>query len=141
MVEEHVIRLRSAWEWVEALDETNSPRPAERFALPLRWTDLEPQKRVKPLRMRRRFGAPPHEPEHQRVIVRLESTPGLLEVRLNGRIVEPTTDSRDRPILEGPWRPRNVLELVTDPRQWPDPEAPWGGQITVVVQPLHAQTM
>jgi len=102
---EHLIRLRKGWESID-LDSLD-PRP-ERITLPLPagWRS------ARRLRLTRRFGCPPLNPDIESLWLRLESVSGLASLQLNGRDIplgpypHGTLDIRLEEL-----RPRNELAL------------------------------
>ena len=103
----HLIRLRKGWESID-LDSLD-PRP-ERITLPLPagWRS------ARRLRLTRRFGCPPLNPDIESLWLRLESVSGLASLRLNGRDlpVGPCFHGTiDIPLVELPARNELALEL------------------------------
>ena len=125
---EHLIRLRKGWESID-LDSLD-PRP-ERITLPLPagWRS------ARRLRLTRRFGCPPLNPDIESLWLRLESVPGLASLRLNGRDIplgpyaHGTIDIRLAEL-----RPRNELALDLSAPGDPAGDSTAWGEIALLIR-------
>jgi hypothetical protein len=132
MSSEHLIRLRGGWEWQAS--EAGS-EVGRRIALPTVW----PPGLSAPIRLVRRFGGPPVDPQREQVVLRLENVPGLRSVWLNDRLLGQLTQNADALefVVDEPLPARNLLRLLVDPTAWSDLEAisvPWG-TIALAIRP------
>jgi hypothetical protein len=133
MESEHLIRLRGGWECIGGHFGGDPAVPA-RLTLPVDWPDGLHE----PLRLTRRFSAPPLDPEREQLLLRLADIAGLCSVALNDRLLAaPAGESALELPLAEHIAARNVLVLEVDPRAWADaPGARLGwGSIALVVRP------
>ena len=132
---EHRIRLRAAWDCVDRLPPEGGPEDLGRVDLPKTFPEGFPPR----FRLTRQFGRPPVDERAERVDLELRSVPGLVSVRLNGRVIgrpDESGASADWSIpLDPPLLPRNGLvlevELTTEGRA----NVPGWGEIALVIRP------
>jgi hypothetical protein len=102
---EHRIRFRLGWELV-------GQGVITRFSLPTRWPiDLPDQ-----IRLIRRFGRPRRQTSEESYQLELLKVPGLVEVRLNGRVMARKSEKNESELvlLDVPLLDRNTLEIEVD---------------------------
>jgi hypothetical protein len=114
---EHIIRLRGGW-----LYHDPDGVSERRLTLPVAWTPGLTER----VRLVRLFQRPAIDPGRESLALRLESIPGLVVVRLNGREqARPSARSGSLFLsLEEPLPSRNVLELEAEPPA--GCSEPWG---------------
>jgi hypothetical protein len=114
---DHLIRLRGGWVCQEP-----GGGSARRLTLPVTWTSGLTGR----VRLLRSFQRPPFDPARESLALRLESIPGLVVVRLNGREHARPTESPGALwlSLDDPLPSRNLLELEVEPSA--DSAEPWG---------------
>ena len=127
---EHRIRLRGGWECCTcAVPEA----PPKRLNLPIRWRAEHPKR----VRLTRRFGSPPFDPFHQRLVLELEQVAGIDSLSLNGQPIAEISPERTRyeiPLDGAPERNTLVMELETSAAG--RGAAPEWGLIALVIRPI-----
>lgn len=128
----HTIRLRGGWRGYEATGAALAGTAAW-VALPIVW----PAGLSGPLRLERRFQAPPAVAGSEALAIVCEDVPGLVSIALNGRTLA-TAPFSSTAIRVGLARrdiqPRgNLLALEVLPGP-PDPGRPWGRIALEVVE-------
>ncbi len=125
---EHQIRLRGGWELRE-----DSEGPPRRLTLP--FTHVAGSAR--PLQLYRSFQAPRLDPGREQLWLRVESVPGLLEIRFNGQtLLRPDAGAPLELVRldNGPdsaLAVRNELMFRVDVALIP-PDEPWGSVALVI---------
>jgi len=133
-VTEHRIRLRGGWGCCAA----GLPQADEqRVTLPIRWRPDGPGR----LRLTRRFGRPPFEPEREVLVLRLDQVAGIYSILLNGQPVARVSPDRSQYEIQlEHGRDRNLLELELEPPlagvDAAGPRAEWG-LIALVIRPIE----
>jgi len=130
---EHRIRLRGGWGCCAAgLPETDE----HRVTLPMRWSPDG----LGRMRLTRRFGRPPFDPDRELLILRLDQVAGIRSMLLNGQPVAGVAPERSFYELQiNHSRDRNLLVLEVE-RPLPGMEsagasAEWG-IVALVVRPI-----
>jgi hypothetical protein len=134
-VTEHRIRLRGGW-GCRALGLAASAD--EPVTLPIRWNPPFSG----PIRLTRRFGRPPFDPQRQALILRLDQVAGTRSILLNGQLIAGVSPERSlyELSIDHP-RDRNLLvlevqppvpatEAAGDPAEW--------GVVALVLRPAEA---
>jgi hypothetical protein len=133
-VPDHLIRLRGAWELIEAdaAAEVSGALPV-RLSLPVAW----PGGSARRLRLVRKFGRPAHDPAQESLLLTLNRVPGLRGVWLNGlrlTVPDPIPVRLEIPIDR--LSERNELVLDVEPPHPPGDSGPssrWG-EIALVIR-------
>jgi hypothetical protein len=133
-VDEHRIRLRGGWFCQSAF---SAQEPLDRITLPIRWGPDRPRR----LRLSRRFGRPPFDPEQQRLLLELDEARGIQSLLLNGTpltMILPTKSYYLLPLTE--IDDRNTLLIDVDTSQscgsLAEGSRDWG-QIAILIRPIH----
>jgi len=133
-VTEHRIRLGGGWGCCAA----GLPKSAEqRVTLPIRWRPDG----LGRLRLTRRFGRPPFEPEREVLILRLDQVAGIHCILLNGQPVAGVSpESSMYEIQLEHALDRNLLEIELEPPlagvEAAEATAEWG-IIALVIRPIE----
>jgi hypothetical protein len=133
-VPDHLIRLRGAWELIEAdaAAEVSGALPV-RLSLPFSWPAVSSRR----VRLVRKFGRPAHDPAYESLLLTLNCVPGLRGVWLNGlrlTVPDPNPGRLEIPIDRLPER--NELVLDVEPPHPPGDSSPpprWG-EIALVIR-------
>jgi hypothetical protein len=108
---EHWIRLRGGWEWWPSGSE-DAAVERRRLTLPCVWPSGMPSS----IRLLRSFQRPPFDPARESLTLRLDHVAGLVEARLNDRLVSGRPKG-DQPISivlgDLPSRNRLILDVET----------------------------
>jgi hypothetical protein len=132
-MDEHRIKLRGGWLWVDRGADGDDLR----VTLPIAW----PPGPAAHVRLVRPFRRPPIDPDREALALHLEAIDGLVAARLNDREVArpPSGTSSLWIALTGSLPERNVLVLDADPPRPSDASAAgslWG-TIALVIRPAE----
>jgi len=104
---EHLIRFRGGW---ERHFSSRVGENARRLFLPIRWAPDQPGS----IRLSRRFGRPPSDPDRESIRLDFRDVPGLRSAWLNG-VELPVGGSGGSVNLDSSLQDRNELVLEIDP--------------------------
>ena len=132
-MDEHRIRLRGGWVCQSALAEQGPP---ERITLPIRWDPANPRR----LRLSRRFGRPPFDPERQSVLLELDEARGIHSLLLNGKALATISPAKSYYLLPlAEIAERNTLIIGVETGQscaaLAEVSPDWG-QIAILIRPI-----
>jgi len=133
-VTEHRIRLRGGWGCCAAgLPESDE----QRVTLPIRWSPDG----LGRMRLTRRFGRPPFDPDRQVLILRLDQVAGIQSIVLNGQPIAGVCPEMSLHELQiNHARDRNLLVLEMEPplpgMESAGASAEWG-IVALVVRPIE----